>query len=700
MPTLTLEQISALARNGSGNNEIEAVLGRKMTPEEKTAALKGRAFGKAARAVKREKVKLGSSDRHTQVTAERSKVDRVPPADPDRRKRLEADPVAWLRFYLAGTYTRPFERPHVEIVAGVIKATETRGRFVVAAERGIGKSAILWGMILFLALSGRHRFPVCIPWQETAKKRAFRFWKSALCFNDVLSADYPEYTAPFRHSRGVAQRVATTTWRDTGGPTGAQLTIGEGLIILPDRLGCIGGSTINGNPRGLNHPQEDGTILRPSIVMLDDVQDRGTAKSPIQVQGVVEMIDGDVAGCGDPGRDMPMLMACNCISANDVSERYLTHPEWHALRIPCVESWPDGWDDAKGKCRAAWEEWHERFLSGKGDRTYYRRNKALMTRGMKLSAPAAFKGAEKCPDPFYGVIRMYHRMGHEAFMAERQQRPVDPVSMAPYRLTRESMSAHVTHRPFWETPPGVHFVATGADINPSYGISWATVGFEGNHTAHLLAYGVDPLRINAEWSEAQKLAAVFAGLAALRRKLDTCPCRPRIMAYDVRGWDRGHALAFAAQAERDRGLAVIPAQGTGWKSYRPNNKTRVGDAREQCHMAADEKGRKYLVVHADYWREVMQLAFATSPGAPGSCSLPAGEHGDFVDQILSEPLIDKKPGPLGMEWLFTRRPGRNDLSDAMVMAYAAAAYGGIGTGGQVARRRYIETRKSRTPIEN
>jgi hypothetical protein len=102
-------------------------------------------------------------------------------------------------------------------------------------------------------------------------------------------------------------------------------------------------------------------------------------------------------------------------------------------------------------------------------------------------------------------------------------------------------------------------------------------------------------------------------------------------------------------------------------------------------MAADEKGRKYLVVHADYWREVMQLAFATSPGAPGSCSLPAGEHGDFVDQILSEPLIDKKPGPLGMEWLFTRRPGRNDLSDAMVMAYAAAAYGGIGTGGQVAR---------------
>ena len=38
-----------------------------------------------------------SSDRHTVITAERSKVDRVPCADPARRKRLESDPVKWLR---------------------------------------------------------------------------------------------------------------------------------------------------------------------------------------------------------------------------------------------------------------------------------------------------------------------------------------------------------------------------------------------------------------------------------------------------------------------------------------------------------------------------------------------------------------------------------------------------------------------------
>lgn len=68
-----------------------------------------------------------------------------------------------MKWYLAETYTRPFEKPHIEIVRGAINAHETGGRFVVAAERGIGKSAILWGMILYLAMTGKQRYPVCVP---------------------------------------------------------------------------------------------------------------------------------------------------------------------------------------------------------------------------------------------------------------------------------------------------------------------------------------------------------------------------------------------------------------------------------------------------------------------------------------------------------------------------------------------------------
>lgn len=640
-----------------------------------------------------------SSDRHTAGNAERSMVDRVLCQDPARRARLDADPVAWLGWYLAGTYTRPFERPHLEIVDGVVRAHESRGRFVVAAERGIGKSAILWGMILYLAFSGRQRYPVCVPWADKALKRAFRFWKNALCFNDRLGADYPEFCAPFRHSRGVAQRVMTTTWRDTGAPCGCQLTVGEGMIVLPDRLGAIGGSTINGNIRGLNHPQDDGTVLRPSIALLDDVQDRQTAKSPVQVADTCAIIDGDVAGCGDPGRDMPMLMACNCIAPGDVSEHYLAHPEWHALRVPCVEQWPDGWDNPKSVCKDLWERWHELFIEGRGDKTFYKKNKKQMTRGMKLSAPAAFTGAENCPDAFYGVIRMYYRMGHESFMAERQQSPVDPVSKAgPYTLTPEIIMSRTSQRQVNERPEWVTHILASTDINPSYALSTVVIGFGQDQTAAVLWYGIHPMAIPGNLQAAEHNRLIYQALLDHGKALGGMPCRPDAWAIDAGGTNFDAVIRYSGESARVCGIPSNAFTGRGSKQYKPYGKTLVpGLKREQCHGCLDRKdGRviRWVAWNADYWKEVAQRAWLGDIGSPGAVSLPAGQHREFATQITSERLLGK--GDVGgmMLWNWATLPGKHDFGDCMAQGYAAAAFGGIGTGGGMVQMRVVTRRRT------
>ncbi len=672
------------------NRGIEATLGRAMTADERAAVERARVVAQLQREAKRQKDKLGSADRHANITAEKSKVDRVPCEDPKRRARLEADPVAWLRHYLAGTYTRPFERPHIEIVAGAMKAHETHGRFVVAAERGVGKSAILWGMILYLALSGRQRYPVCVPWADKALKRAFRFWKNALCFNDALVADYPEFCAPFRHARGVPQRVMTCCWRDTGEPCGCQLTVGEGMIVLPDRLGCIGGSTINGNIRGLNHPQDDGTVLRPTIVLLDDVQDRQTAKSPIQVADTCAIIDGDVGGCGDPGRDLPMLMACNCIAPQDVSEHYLTHPEWHALRVPCIEAWPDGWDDPKSRARELWEEWHERFLSGRGDKAHYRKHRREMIRGMKLSAPAAFAGSEQCPDAFYGVMRMYYRMGHEAFMAERQQAPVDPIATSgPYILTPKTILSRVAKRPPMDAPEWTVSRVASTDINPSHAFSTVLPGFGIDQTAALLWWGLHPLAIRSDLSAPEFARQLFAALTEHGKKLAALPCKPEVWGIDAGGAQFDAVVRFCQHSIDLCGIPAYAMTGRGAKAYKPYGKTAIpGQIREQCHGCMDTKdGRRirWVAWHADYWREIMQRAWLGDIGAPGSISLPTGDHGELAAQICNERLLGKAEVGGAMMWNWTRQPGRNDLGDALAQAYALAAYVGIGTGGRASK---------------
>jgi len=694
MPTLSHDQLSALARTGAGNNEIEAILKRAMTPDERQVVLAARAMWKADRAVKRSKAKLSSSDRHTKITNERSMVDRIPCADPARRAKLEADPVRWLKHYLSATFTRPFETPHLQIIDGTMEAHRTGGRFAVAAERGIGKSTVLWGMVLYLALTGQQRYPICVPWADKALKRAFRFWKMALCFNDRIGEDYPEACAPFRHARGVAQRVQTTRWRDTDEMTGAQLTVGEGIIVLPDRLGCIGGSTINGNVRGLNHPQDDGTVIRPTLVLLDDVQDRGTAKSPMQVSDTVDVIDGDVAGVGEAGSQVPMLMSGNCIVPDDVMAHYLASREWTGLRVPCVTTWPAGWEDEKSECRKLWAEWYDRTTGNDGAAGFYRKHKRRMTEGMKLSAPAAFRRAEKTNDPLLGAMRAYHKMGHDAFWAERQQEPQRRAHSV-YILTPEIVQSRAQDRAPGAVPEWAWTVIAATDVNPSYALSSAVVAFGANQVAAVLWYGLHRLTVGKDVTEIERRRMIYDALSAHGRELAGLPCRPAQWFIDGGGSPEGCVIQFAFNSPQICGLTAACTFGRGWKTYRPTAKgtyrVRVG---EQLHHVTERRDRQWIVYNADYWREVSQKGWTGEPGAPGSCSLPRGNHPDFCAQVTREQLSGKDDIGGRTVWVWNTAPGPHDYGDCLHMAYMGAAWAGIGTQGVVtARPRYVEQRK-------
>jgi hypothetical protein len=685
MPDIPHAQLAALAQTGALNREIVAALGRPMTDEERGIVDRARVVMRLRQAQKRQTVKLGASDRHTVITAERSKVDLPPCADPARRKRLEADPIRWLKHYMAATYTRPFETPHIQIIDGTMEAHRTGGRFCVAAERGVGKSAVLWGMVLFLALSGQQRYPICVPWADKALKRAFRFWKMALCFNDALGADYPEACAPFRHARGVAQRVNTTRWRHTDEPTGAQLNVGEGIIVLPDQRGCIGGSTINGNVRGLNHPQEDGTVLRPTLVLLDDVQDRGTAKSLAQVRDTIDIIDGDVAGVGEAGTSVPILMSGNCIVPDDVMAHYLAHREWRGLRVPCVLQWPDGWEDEKSACRRGWERWRELEEGGSGAGAYYRKQRGLLTAGMRLSAPAAFRRSEETKDALLGAIRAYFRMGHDAFWAERQQEPQRRAHSI-YVLTPALIESRADpQRAPGSLPEWVQTTVAATDVNPSYALTSAAAGFGPAQVGATAWYGTfreKPMPVPKEATEIEKRRIIYEALAAHGKQLAALPCRPALWIIDGGGSPEGCVIEFAANAPRICGLQAVCAFGRGWKTYRATSKAayRVTPG-EMWHRVAERRDRQWLIFHADYWREVAQRGWTGSPGAPGSMSLPKGNHADFALQVCREQLRGKDDVGGRAVWVWDTAPGPHDYGDCMTMLYVAASMQGIGTGG-------------------
>ncbi|MBM3887817.1 MAG: hypothetical protein FJ388_01690 [Verrucomicrobia bacterium] len=538
-----------------------------------------------------------------------------------------------------------------------------------------------------------------LPWAANVMRRGLQFWRAALSFNERILADYRWHAAPFAVMRGYSNRLRAAWWQEqdgdqTGPPCGAALKITDGMIVLPDNRGVIGGATINGNPRGLNLPQSDGTVLRPDLALVDDPQDRKVAKSPVLVSETCAKIDGDVAGLGTAGAPFPLLMSGNCVLAGDVMERYIADANWRALRVSCVETWPTGWAD-KGPTYRLWSDWWDAYQAdAKAGAAFYKANRKAMVTGMALSAPHAYKAQRSSllPDEFCVAMRQYWQMGHEAFMAERQQSPVTIEASAALVVQPEQVLVRAVGPPRGRAPEGALRIVAGADINPGLQsrlgprVTWAVLAFAREQVACVIAYGRERIVMPADPTQAQSAAASFAAIEQVRLKVAAVGAD--VLFYDARGnWSpRGLAIRYAMQ--RTPGIAIVPAEGWSNEYYRPTHKTAVRrfEGGHECADVVDGVRVRWIAWNADHWGEAMLRGWLAVPGAPGACVLYAGEQEhEFAEQVTMKRLVGKLATSKGIRYDWADRPGDQDYGDAVAMCWAAAAWGGIGTGGVAAR---------------
>lgn len=658
---------------------------------------------------------MSGADRVAKHIAARNTITRLKCRGPKRRERLEKNDAAWLKWYCPEAYFLSFEKPHKAIIEEVREAMNTAGDCVVAAERGIGKSAILYGLTLKLALTGEQTFPVYIPWGDKDKDQGFSFWLDCLSNNERIIADYPETCQPFHHAEGIAQRIATTTWADTGERTHAKSAITKGILVFPDGLGCIGSSTMNGNPRGMNYTAPGGKIVRPTMALIDDVQDDKTAGSQGSnglVGKTIKKINGTIRGLKRAGAQFSILMSGNCIQHGDVMDHFLNQGGWAAVRVPCVERWPDGWDDPQSELRELWDEWGELFLAKDGEVAFFKKHRRKLCRGMVLTAPKTYsyqiktasedermKGAPPV-NAVHSVMREYYRMGDAAFMAERQQEPVDPLEEStPYTLSPQMVRDRATKLPPHQKPDWVVQTIATTDINPSYGLSTAILGFGQDQTCHILWYGIHKCHIPDDLPKFAFDKKLEAELAAHGKEIAGMPNRPAFWSIDAGGKNFDAVIRFAENATAICGIPAQGFRGTGARYYNEYGRTylKKQPQREMCHVRGDHKnGRfiRWIPWQSDYWKEICQRAMLGELNASGSCSLPYGRHMDFAAQFCNERLKGKAEVGGKMVWVYNKAPGKNDFLDCVAQGYAAAAFVGIGTGGIIVKpKRYVERRK-------
>jgi hypothetical protein len=644
---------------------------------------------------------------------DRHKPYRTPPkAVVKMRNRLEKDPAKWLRYYLPERYPLPFGDVHRQIIISCTRAMIHGTSITVAAPRGFGKTAILWGMSLYGVLTGLCRFPVVIGWKANAGLELLDQWLQSLSGNDRLAEAYPCICDPFQDStssnrlKGILRDVESET------RAGCDVRKGRGMVLLPDvredgrtlPQAALAGASMNGSIKGMNVGLLNGESLRPDIVLLDDPQDEATADSKALVDKVIKKIDYGIRSLSGPRRRLTVMAAVTCVNADDVSDHLLTRPGTEVVRIGQIVTWPDGWEDKTGKARELWDEWNKARLTGlenmdggKAARVYYRKFKKQLAAGMAVSWKERYHIGDgrraSDPDALFAAMWDFYDLGEAAFMAERQNSPLE-LEISQYHLTAEMIMAHAVNLPRLHIPDQSTVFVGHCDINRA-GLHWCLAAYDQLMTGHTPAYGKWPERGDL-WdknaSELDRKQAIFRGLRELCAGLAATvfiragqQLRLGLLLVD-RGYEPDVVHKFAAAAVYP--FRVLPARGYAAHKYCPRKNLLVGKPMEGCHVTRSDMGGTYLAFNADMWRETAQRAFLADPGAPGGFTLYQApdqrHHQRFADQVTAEKLSNKYETDSGMRWEWRQQPGSHwDWGDALTGCWVAAAFNGLSASGEI-----------------
>lgn len=369
--------------------------------------------------------KARARQRNASISRSGRDIAPIPPiGNPERRAACERDARRFLETYFGAKFYHPWSPAHLRIIEKGQQAVLDGGLFWMAAPRGSGKSVITKGLALWAALEGHRPFVVPIGETAGAGEEMLDDIKGEIETNELLLEDYPEVCYPVRQLEGIANRCK------------GQICNGERTrirwknkeIILPTIEGSkasgaiIRVAGITSRLRGMSHRREDGVLLRPSLVLLDDLQTEESAYSLEQCAKRERTISGAVLGLAAPGTKISGLATSTVIREGDVADRHVDpkiKPEWNGERISALISFP--------KNRKLWDEYNEiRIASlqagnGLADATrFYAANRAAMDEGAEAYWPERFN-----PDEISAVQNLMniYFADEESFFCEMQNRP-------------------------------------------------------------------------------------------------------------------------------------------------------------------------------------------------------------------------------------------------------------------------------------
>ncbi len=291
--------------------------------------------------------------------------------------------IEWTAQYFSHYFTLPASRMH-RWLDGRLPSLERGSRLALVAPRDSAKSTWLsFAWPLYCAVHGSEPYILLVAETADQARRYLRALRRELSNNAALARDYPE-------------------------------AVGQGDSWNVDRLVLANGVEIEALGTGGSIRGRKNDAARPSLVILDDPQDRKHIASAVHRAGDWTWFTQDLLNVGSP--DTIFLVAGTALHREALVDRLLQRPGWEARRFPAVESWPSAAE--------RWAEWRSIYTNvtrpqhALEARAYYHEHSQEMNQGAVLSWPQR--------ESLYTLMKLQMDIGHAAFESEKQGRPINP----------------------------------------------------------------------------------------------------------------------------------------------------------------------------------------------------------------------------------------------------------------------------------
>jgi hypothetical protein len=658
--------------------------------------------------------------------------------DYPRRKACGASFRVFCETYFPAAFHRAWSDDHLRVIAKIEKAVREGGLFAFAMPRGSGKTTLARCAALWAILYGYRPF-VCLigAADDRAKELLLPIKKHAL-ENPLLLADFPEAVHPLRalensskrqlqqHCRGRLTHVhwgqnklVFPTIEGFSGEDLPRALRDEGLEISPSCGSIITTTSLDANMRGQQHTLVDGSIIRPSLVLLDDPQTRDSARSVDQTRKRLELLNGDVLGMAGPGEQISALMTCTKMYEGDLADTVLDreqYPEWDSECTRLVYAFPA---DEK-----LWEEYFEiRHSQGKAAATdFYRQRQAAMDAGAQIAWQARYDGKGGEISAVQHAMNLRQKVGPEAFAAEYQNEP-SLQQTSDQVLTVDQVLAKASGYKRGEVPPACTKMTMFIDIHDRL-LFYAVCAWEETFTGYVIDYGTFPEQRRSTFTLAdatRTLGRAFPGAGvdgSIHAGLEQL-----VSAYLNRDWSRGGSLMridrllvdmgykpglVASVKQKAGGSAMMLAKGVGIRASRKpiaEYARRPGETIGHYWYIPNVRKTgqfQHVLVDVNYWKRFVQDGLATAAGDRGCISL-FGKGGNDVRQheLIAEHVARSEkwvevtgPGGAVREWSPLPTRPDNHWFDCLVGCAAAASMVGIKAAGEAApvrqRKKYTQ----------